>query len=131
MQLGVVPKPLRCVNCAEPILIDEEMVEVDNDLDEYRHVRECEAWEPRGPVSDGTLPCPVRHNDVPCTKTIPSGWHENEGHPGGHWFQRPEDAERMATEHYDVFAAISGRPFEMHRPEDCPGRPACNWWDLP
>lgn len=89
------------------------------------------AWRPRGPVSDGTLPCPETRGDLACTKTIPKGWHENEGHGGGHWFQRPDDRDRLLTHHYDATAAISGLPFETHAPEDCPGRPACNWWELP
>jgi hypothetical protein len=131
MQLTVIPKPARCAHCGEPLLLTDPVIEIDNGLGELRHAEPCEEWRPRGPVSDGTLPCPESRHGVPCLKTIPEGWHENEGHPGGHWFQPEADAERMRTEHYDTTAAVSGLPFEPHRPGDCPGRPACNWWALP
>lgn len=123
MRLAVVPKPLRCVNCAEPILLGEATVKIDNDYDEYRHARECETWEPRGPVSAGTLACPESRNGQPCQKTIPSGWRENEGHPGGHWFQDPASYDLLGRGHYDARALLAGEDAEIHAPEDCPAGP--------
>src|SRR4051812_18140031 len=106
-RMVVLPKPLRCVHCGQPILVTEEH-RVLNEYGEVRHVRECERWKPSGPVSDGTLPCPESHNGIPCQKRLPEGWHENEGHSGGHWFQSNELAEAMRTGTYDARAALAG-----------------------
>ncbi len=134
VRMTVLPRPLRCCHCAEPILLDEAYVDgnpAHPELEEMRHVRDCERRVPRGPISDGTLPCPVTHEGIPCTKQIPKGWHENEGHSGGHWFQQHVLAEAMRSGHYDAVAALSGEPFTIHAPADCPG-PTCpqSHWKL-
>jgi hypothetical protein len=132
--MTVIPKALHCGHCGEDILLTEEFRDANPahpELEEVRHVRDCPPWEPRGPISDGTLPCPVTHNGKPCTKTIHKGWRENEGHAGGHWFETPEDREFFRTAHYDIIAMASGLPFTPHTPEDCPDPWECHekGWD--
>jgi hypothetical protein len=79
-------------------------------------------------TSDGTMPCPVPSPDgKPCVKRIPAGWTADEGHGGGHWWQSPETSKALERGHYDAAAAISGLPFAIHQPEDCPGPPECYW----
>lgn len=68
------------------------------------------------------IPCPVRSpGGLPCTKTIHPGWTVEEGHGGGHFWASPELQAIFAGGHFDATAALSGRPFDGHRPEDCPG----------
>ncbi|WP_155855392.1 hypothetical protein [Actinotalea ferrariae] len=96
--------------------------------DEARHVWDCPPWKPSGPVSDGTLRCPTRRGDLPCQKRIPAGWHENEGHAGGHWFE-PDDAFEARSSgrvHVDAAALLSMRPYAEHLATDCPGPGACS-----
>lgn len=80
-------------------------------------------------VSDGTMPCPVPspYSSHPCIKKIPRGWAENEGHPGGHWWQAPEiTAAEARGVHYDAGQLLSGQPTPWHEPEDC--TPECLRW---
>lgn len=73
-------------------------------------------------TAENRLPCPVRTPEgLPCTKKIPIGWTADEGHGGGHFWMSPEVAEILEGGHYDSVAAMSGRPFAWHLPEDCPG----------
>jgi hypothetical protein len=124
-QLRVLPKPLTCCHCGEPFADTDTVVWLNDD--EGRHDWDCPAWEPRGPVSDGTLRCPERRDSGPCQKTIPAGWHENEGHPGGHWFEPDEHAtaRRAGLLHTDHLAALSLLTFEEHHAGDCPGPGSC------
>ena len=79
-------------------------------------------------TSDGTMACPVPSpSGLPCVKRIPQGWTADEGHGGGHWWESPETSRALERGHYDATAAISGQPFTIHQPEECPGPPECNW----
>lgn len=133
VRLAAVPKVAKCVHCAEPILLDDPVIELA--YDELRHANPCEQWRPRGPVSDGTLRCPESHNGQPCQKKIPEGWHENEGHPGGHWFQDAASYALLDRGHYDARALVAGEDAAIHAPEDCPAAPGepcpLKPWDRP
>ena len=75
-------------------------------------------------TSDGTMPCPVPSpNGLPCVKHIPAGWTADEGHGGGHFWMSPETSTALDHGHYDATAALAGKPFTIHQPEDC--TPGC------
>lgn len=118
--LRVLPKQARCYHCDEPLLETDDILETAHG--EQRHARDCPAWVPRGPVSDGSLRCPVTHDGVPCQRRIPQGWHENEGHGGGHWFEPDAHAAAQAAGqlHVDAAAALALQPFAEHPAPDCP-----------
>lgn len=123
--LRVLPKPLTCAHCGEPFAEDEDVRWLNEE--EARHTWDCPQWKPSGPISDGTLRCPQRHGDLPCQKHIPAGWHENEGHSGGHWFAPDERTEAFAAGelHVDARAMLALEPFDEHRAADCPDPATC------
>lgn len=124
-QMRTVPKPLTCCWCGEPFEVDDDVRWLTDD--QARHVRDCPEWKPSGPVSDGTLRCPKRSGDLPCQKRIPTGWHENEGHAGGHWFE-PDDsfeARRTGQVHVDAGALLAMLPYDEHPASNCPGPDSC------
>ena len=47
------------------------------------------------------------------------------GHGGGHWWESDENFTARLTGHYDATRALSGLPYGVHAPEDCPGPPTC------
>lgn len=74
-------------------------------------------------VSDGTMPCPVQSpTGLPCSKRIPA-WTADKGRAGGYFWASAETLAILDGGHYDASAALAGRPFEEHLPEDC--RPGC------
>lgn len=123
--LLVLDKPMTCCHCGEPLLADEAVRWLNDE--EAQHVRQCPQWEPAGPISDGTLRCPRSHNNVPCQKLIPAGWHENQGHSGGHWFEPDEHAHARLSGrmHTDATAMLSLRPFDEHPADNCPDPKTC------
>ncbi|GAB3251794.1 hypothetical protein [Kineosporia babensis] len=123
--LMILPRPLKCCHCGDPILLVEGHHEVGS-LGEVRHDRDCAGWKPCGPVSDGTMRCPESRDGLPCQKKIPNGWHENEGHAGGHWFESDESAATRATDHIDYAVMLQGgEGLDRHSPADCPGLSEC------
>ena len=121
----VLDKPVICCHCGEPFGAAEEILQVNDS--EARHTWQCPVWAPSGPVSDGSLRCPHLHRDMPCQKRIPAGWHQNEGHPGGHWFE-PDDlaqARSAGLLHTDARAMLALEPYDEHLAADCPNPTPC------
>lgn len=122
-QLRVLDKPLTCSHCGDPLLPGEGTTWLNEE--EARHTRQCPPWRPAGPLSDGTLRCPHRREHLPCQRHIPAGWHENEGHAGGHWFAPDNHSPTGEPEHADASSMLALRPYDSHDPFDCTDPATC------
>lgn len=73
------------------------------------------------------MPCPTPapETGMRCVKTIPVGWTEQDGHPGGHMWMDAETEAILTGGHYDARTLLSGRPFAAHLPQHCPDKSTC------